>query len=64
MTVTPEQVKTDEQIKQEHLKHLEQLALSHIGDIPQLGEPTDEQKEWIKRRMKGSAKSWEVWNAE
>jgi len=44
-------IQTDEEIKNYHLKRLEQLALSHIGDIPWLDEPNYEQKQWIKRKL-------------
>ena len=53
--------RTIQEIKEYHLKRLEQLALNHIGDIPQLDEPTEQQLEWVKHRMKGSARSWERW---
>ncbi len=37
-------------IKEDHLKRLHELSLSHIGDIPQLEEPTEEQKQFLKRK--------------
>ena len=55
MTVSPQQIKTEEQIKEEHLKRLEQLAISHIGDIPQLEEPTYDQKQWLQFRLTHSS---------
>lgn len=52
--------KTDEEIKEYHRKRLYELSLSHIGDIPQLDGPAYGQKQWVKRRMHGSARSWET----
>lgn len=42
-------------------KSLYELSISHIGDIPQLDEPTDDQKQWVLRRLKGPAWTWERW---
>jgi hypothetical protein len=44
--------------KQEHLKRLQELSEKSLGEIPQLEEPSYEQKAWIVRRMKGPASSW------
>lgn len=52
--------KTDKEIKEYHVKKLEKLALSHMGDIPQLDEPTEEQKRWLLRRLTAPAKTWEA----
>lgn len=35
----------DKESKQYHLRRLYDLSLKSIGEIPQLDEPTDEQKE-------------------
>ena len=47
-----EQVKTDEQIKEEHLKRLQKLSEDSLGAIPHLIEPTDDQKEWVLGKLK------------
>ena len=54
--------KTVEEIKEYHRKKLYELSLKSIGEIPQLDEPTDEQKEWVLIKLKASAKSWEAFN--
>jgi hypothetical protein len=41
-----------------HLKRLYELSLKTAGQKPQLEEPTDEQKEWMIRRMKDPESSW------
>jgi hypothetical protein len=40
---------------------LEQLAISHIGDIPQLDPLNEEQEAWVKRRMNGPSWTWKRW---
>jgi len=55
------QLPNDEKRKY-HLKNLYQLSIKSLGEIPQLDEPTDEQKEWINRRIHDSARSWEAYN--
>jgi hypothetical protein len=52
------QVFHDESKKQYHLKKLYELSLKSLGEIPQLDEPTDEQKEWVIREMKAPSSSW------
>jgi hypothetical protein len=47
--------------KEYHWKRLEQLTISHIGDIPQLDTPTYEQKRWILNRLRGTAWTWNRW---
>jgi hypothetical protein len=47
--------------KKYHWKRLEQLTISHIGDIPQLDTPTYEQKRWILNRLRGPAWTWKRW---
>ena len=56
---------TQEQIiqdKEYHLKRLQKLSEQSLGQIPQLEEPTDEEKEWVLRKLKTSAKSWEAFD--
>jgi hypothetical protein len=53
---------TEEQTKEYHLKKLSELSLKSLGEIPRLEELTEEQRQWIEGRMRGSAKSWEVWD--
>jgi hypothetical protein len=47
--------------KEYHRKKL--FEKSEILVPAQLEEPTEEQQEWIKRKMKAPTKSWEVWDA-
>jgi hypothetical protein len=56
----PIQIKsmTKEETKQYHLKKLNDLSLKSIGEIPQLEEPTYEQKVWLLHRLKQSEESW------
>jgi hypothetical protein len=52
-------------VREKALKHLQELCLKSIKelrDIPELEEPTYDQKAWFVRRMKGSKKSWEVYD--
>lgn len=56
------QLITDKESKQYHLRRLYDLSLKSIGEIPQLDEPTDEQKEWVIRKMKARQRAWEVWD--
>lgn len=51
-----------EKIKKYDRKRLEQLSLKSLREIPQLEELTEEQKQWVNRRMKDSATSWETWD--
>lgn len=51
------QLITDKEIKQYHLKKLFELSLKSIGEIPQLVEPDEEQKQWIEFRL-SDASSW------
>ena len=56
------QDKTDEEIKEYHLKRLEELSLKSqetLRDIQELEEPSYEQNQWVERRMRGPARSWE-----
>jgi len=53
---------TDREIREYHLKRLEQLSLKSLGEIPWLEEPSDEQKESFIHRMRCSKRTWEVWN--
>ena len=51
-----------ERIKQYHRKRLEKLSLKSIGEIRQLDKLTEEQKQWVNRRLKVPATSWETWD--
>ena len=44
--------KTDEEIKEYHRKKRYELSLKSIGIIPQIDEPTEEQKEWALRKLR------------
>ena len=44
------------------LKRLEELSLKTVGAVPWLRDPTWYQMVWFNHRMRGSKKSWEVWN--
>ncbi|HET6726645.1 MAG TPA: hypothetical protein VFH19_01305 [Nitrososphaeraceae archaeon] len=59
----PLQIKpiTDREIKEYYLKKHYQLSLKSIGEIPQLVEPTDEQKEWVLHRLKQPVEYWQRW---
>ncbi len=47
---TQEQI-TQDNDKEYHLKILQKLSEECLGVIPQLEEPTDEQKEWVLFRL-------------
>ena len=54
----------DEQTKEFHRKKLRESikrSQESLRDIPELEDPSFEQQEWIKRRMKGSVRSWETY---
>ena len=53
---------TKQKQKEYHLKRLKELSEKSLGEIPQLDELTEEQKQWVNRRMKDSATSWEIWD--
>jgi len=55
-----DQATTEQKQKEYHLKRLKELSEESLGQIPQLEEPTLEQKEWVLRRLMGSEKSWET----
>jgi hypothetical protein len=44
------------------LKRLEELSLKSLGEIPELEEPNQEQKDLINRKMRASEGSWEAYN--
>lgn len=48
----PIQVKvmTRDETKQYHLKKLYELSIKSIGEIPQVNEPNEEQKQFLKRK--------------
>ena len=53
----------DDEIREYHLKKLYELSLKSIKQKPQLEKLNEEQKAWVEFRMKGIARSWEVWDA-
>ena len=53
---------TDEEIKSYNRKKRCEISLKSIGKKPEVEEQTHEQKEWVHRRMKGDARSWETWD--
>jgi hypothetical protein len=44
----------DDEIREYHLNKLKYLSEKSLGEIPQLDEPTEEQKEWIRFRLSHS----------
>jgi hypothetical protein len=54
-------VQTNEEKKQYHLKILQKLCEESHEVIPYLVEPTDEQKQWVLRRLKQPSKYWQRW---
>jgi len=48
--------------KEYHLKRLQELSEDSLGVIPYVDEPTNEEKEWVLRKLKTSAKSWEAFD--
>lgn len=57
-------VMTDGERADYHLKKLYQLSLKSIGEIPQLDQPNDEQKEWVIDKMKSPSQAWHRWCVE
>jgi hypothetical protein len=55
-------VMTDEETKKYHRRKLFELSLKSLGQIPLLDDPSEDQLEWVNRRMHGSARSWETWD--
>jgi hypothetical protein len=54
MVISTEHIKNFASEKEQALKHLEQLCLKSIKelrDIPELEQPTEEQQEFIKRKI-------------
>jgi hypothetical protein len=45
-------VMKEPEIRAYHLKKHYKLSLNSIGEIPQLNEPIDEQKEWVLFRLR------------
>jgi len=43
---------TIQECKEYHSRKLYELSLKSLGEIPQLKEPNQEQKQWIKRKLK------------
>jgi hypothetical protein len=54
-------VMSDQETKEYHLKKLERLSVKALGEIPQLDEPTYEQKKWVLGRLRQSSKHWRRW---
>jgi hypothetical protein len=54
-------VMTEQEIKEYHRKKRFELSLKSIGEIPQLQEPNEEQKQWGIHRMKAPDRSWKRW---
>ena len=46
---SPKQINKTNETKEYHLKRLYELSLKSIGEIPQLDELTEEQKQWVKK---------------
>ena len=46
------QPKTDDEIKEYHRKKRYESSLKSIGVIPSIDEPTDEQKDWVLRKLR------------
>jgi hypothetical protein len=59
----PMQVKqmTKEETKDYHRKKLYDLSLKSLGELAQLDEPTEEQKEWVLHRLKQPVEYWQRW---
>jgi hypothetical protein len=43
---------TDDEIKEYHRKKRYELSLKSLGAIRNIEEPTDEQKEWVLRKLR------------
>jgi hypothetical protein len=54
--------KTIQEIKDYHLQRLQKLSEDSLGVIPHLEEPTDDQKEWVLRKLKASVKNWDAFD--
>jgi len=55
----PIQVVTDKQkIKEYHLKKLHDLSVKSLGELPQLHEPTYDQKQWVLHKLNGPVNIW------
>jgi hypothetical protein len=53
MATTQQFKDKDDAIREQHLKRLFYLSHKSVGQDPQLEEPTQEQKQWIERKMRG-----------
>jgi len=51
-----------QEVKEYHLKKLYELSLKSLGEIPQLEEPTDDQKEWVLGKLKAPGNTWETYH--
>jgi hypothetical protein len=47
--ISTEQVNKSKEVKEYHLKKLYLLSLKSIAKCMELNEPTDEQKQWMKK---------------
>ena len=52
----------EDEIRQYHSEGLYELSIKSVGQIPQLEQPTYEQKQWIVRRLKEFNSSWKSWS--
>ena len=50
-----------QELKKYNRKKLFDLSTKSAGEIPQLDEPSDEQKEGVERRMRAPSQSWQRW---
>jgi hypothetical protein len=57
----PIQIKllTDRETKEYNLKRLSDLSIKSLREIPQLVEPTNEQKQWVLYRLKQPVEYWQ-----
>ena len=46
--------------KEYHLMRLLELSRKSVGEIPQVDELTEEQKEYVDRKMRNSSRNWEA----
>ena len=46
--------------KEYHLMRLLELSRKSVGEIPQVDQLTEEQKEYVDRKMRNSSRNWEA----
>jgi len=51
----------DVDIKEHHRRKRYKLSIKAIAEMPHLDEPTDEQKEWVLRKLNGPTDCWKRW---